>query len=139
MSSKREQIMAAIMAKLTPAGLGATVYRSRKEAVDRAEGNVAILEWVTDQATQNFHTFTEWRLSIAVTVFVRADAPDTAADPVVVEIHKRIMSDRTLGGLCQDIEAQVSSLDIVSADKESAVLTNSFDIMYRTSQEDISV
>jgi len=136
----REDIMTALAAKLSAGGtLGGTVFRSRSAAQARTDGIVVVIEPTADQAQQNVIPKVDWRLTVAVTVIARGSIPDQTADPVVAEAYKRIMADLTLGGLCYDIQPQALSWDIVSADKDAAVVTALFDVLYRTSLTDISV
>lgn len=136
----REDIMSALATKLNAGGnLGGSVFRSRSAAQARTDGIVVVIEPVADQASQFVIPKVDWRLTIAVTVIARGSVPDQTADPVVAEAYKRVMSDLTLGGLCYDIQPQAAQWDIVSADKDAAVVTNLFDVLYRTSLTDISV
>lgn len=136
----REDILAAVAAKLSAGGnLGGSVFRSRSAAQARDDGIVVVVEPITDQAQQNVIPKMDWRFTVAVTVIARGTIPDQTADPVVAEAYKRVMSDLTLGGLCYDIQPQAAQWDIVSADKDAAIVTSLFDVLYRTSLIDISV
>jgi hypothetical protein len=140
MTSVREQILSAVVTALNGSGtIGGTVFRSRSAAQARTDGIIIVVEPSADQAEQRVIPKIDWRLTVSVTVIARGSIPDQAADPVVQEVHKRIMADLTLGGLCYDVQPQMSSWDIVSADKDAAVVTNTFDVLYRTALEDISV
>lgn len=140
MPSIRENIVAAIKAKLDAGGnIGGSVFRSRSAAQARNDGIIIVVEPVVDQAQQNVIPKVDWRLSVSVTVIARGTIPDQTADPIVAEIYKRIMADLTLGGLCYDIQPQSSSWEILSADKDAAIVTSVFDVLYRTSLADISV
>jgi hypothetical protein len=140
MTTIREDIIASIKSKLDAGGnIGGAVFRSRSATQARDDGIIIIVEPVMDQATQNVIPKLDWRLTVAITVIARGAIPDQAADPVVAEVHKRVMSDLGLGGLCHDIQPQSSSFEFVSADKDAMVVTNTFDVLYRTSLNDISV
>lgn len=138
--SRREQILAAVKSKLdADGGVGGSTFRSRQAALSRNDGTAVVIEPLLDQSTQMAIPMLDWRLSLAITVIARGDIPDQIADPVVAEIHRRMMADLTLGGLAYDVQPQSSSWEFVSADKDAALVTMSFDMLYRTALEDISV
>jgi hypothetical protein len=81
---------------------------------------------------------------VAVLVCVHSDIPDQAADPIIVDAHKRLMPtvggfvDHTLGGLLgvQDVAEADANFAIEGFD---GVIGLAYDIKYRHSVGDQSV
>lgn len=118
MTSKREQIIAAIAAALD--GI-APVYRSRVEAFQRSESPALVVEPGPDtSAAEPVSTCKiDWTLLVTIAVHTRGGIPDQTADPLIVDIHDALMADRSLGGLAMDcwpvsIDPQFDKADAVS-------------------------
>lgn len=135
MSTKRETILAAVRTALTgTAGVGARIYRSRVEPLAREESPAIVVEPVQDQAQQNTSLPTlDWSLTVRVAVIVRGIIPDQVADPIVEDMHARLMADLTLGGIAIDIQPQAVSFELVEADQPAGVISCDYLIRYRTS------
>lgn len=140
MSSVRENILAAIVAALgTAPAIGATVHRSRVTALGRGESPAIIVEPVNDQSQQATVPKLDWALQVRVAVIARGDAPDQVADPYVANVHKKIMADMTLGGLCYDVQPLGVTFDLVDADNSVGVVSMTFQVLYRTGLQDVTV
>ena len=99
MATRREQVLAAINAAVVPtAGVSGRVYRSRVEPLARQESPAIVIEPLNDSADQNTSLPTlDWSLTVRVAVIVRGIVPDQLADPIICDMHSRIMADLTLG------------------------------------------
>jgi hypothetical protein len=135
MSTKREQILAAIRTALTgTTGVGTRIYRSRVEPMARAESPAIVVEPVSDTAEQNTSLPTlDWSLTVRVAVIVRGAIPDQLADPIVQDMHSKLMADLTLGGYAIDIQPQAVAFEMVEADQPAGVISCDYLIRYRTS------
>lgn len=135
MSTKREQILAAIRTTLTnTVGVGTRIYRSRVEPLARQESPAVIVEPIKDRCEQNTSLPTlDWSLLVRVAVVIRANVPDQAADPVVESLHSRLMADLTLGGLAIDIQPFQVEFQTVEADVPAGVVMCDYLVKYRTS------
>lgn len=135
MSSKREQILAAIRAALTgTTGVGTRIYRSRVEPMARQESPAIVVEPVSDTAEQNTSLPTlDWSLTVRVAVIVRGAIPDQVADPIIESLHAKLMADLTLGGYAIDIQPQSVNFEMVEADQPAGVISCDYLIRYRTS------
>lgn len=135
MTTRRETILTAVRSALTgTTGVGTRIYRSRVEPMARAESPAIVVEPVQDQAEQNTSLPTlDWSLTVRVAVIVRGNIPDQQADPIVENMHSRLMADLTLGGVAIDIQPQSVNFEMVEADQPAGVISCDYLIRYRTS------
>lgn len=135
MTTKRETILAAVRTALTnTTGVGTRIYRSRVEPMARAESPAIVVEPVNDTAEQNTSLPTlDWSLTVRVAVIVRGNIPDQQADPIVENMHSRLMADLTLGGYAIDIQPVSVNFEMVEADQPAGVISCDYLIRYRTS------
>ena len=135
MSSKREQILAAIKTNLTgTTGVGTRIYRSRVAALTRAESPALVLEPITDTPNINNSTYLkiDWTLRIRVVVVVRGEIPENIADSTIESLHTKILTNTTLGGLAIDIQPSTQSFEVLDADQPAGIITCEYEIQYRT-------
>jgi hypothetical protein len=135
MTTKRETILAAVRTALTgTTGVSTRIYRSRVEPMARAESPAIVIEPVNDTAQQNTSLPTlDWSLTVRVSVIVRGNIPDQLADPIVEDLHAKLMADLTLGGVAIDVQPQAVAFEIVEADQPAGVISCEYLIRYRTS------
>lgn len=135
MTTRRETILAAVRTALTgTTGVSTRIYRSRVEPMARAESPAIVVEPVQDQAEQNTSLPTlDWSLTVRVAVIVRGAIPDQVADPIVENMHSRLMADLTLGGYAIDIQPVSVNFEMVEADQPAGVISCEYLIRYRTS------
>jgi len=135
MTTRRETILAAVRTALTgTTGVSARIYRSRVEPMARAESPAIVIEPLQDQAAQNTSLPTlDWSLTVRVSVIVRGVVPDQQADPIVQDMHSKLMADLTLGGYAIDIQPQGVTFEMVEADQPAGVISCDYLIRYRTS------
>jgi hypothetical protein len=135
MTTRRENILAAVRTALTnTTGVGTRIYRSRVEPMARAESPAIVVEPISDTAEQNTSLPTlDWSLTVRVAVIVRGAIPDQQADPIVQDMHSKLMADLTLGGYAIDIQPQAVAFEMVEADQPAGVISCDYLIRYRTS------
>jgi hypothetical protein len=135
MTTKREQVLAAIRTALTgTTGVSTRIYRSRVEPLARGETPAIVVEPISDTAQQNTSLPTlDWSLTVRVAVIVRGNIPDQVADPIVQDMHAKLMADLTLGGYAIDIQPQGVTFDLAEADQPSGVIACDYVVRYRTS------
>jgi len=135
MTTRRETILAAVRTALTgTTGVSARIYRSRVEPMARAESPAIVIEPLQDQAAQNTSLPTlDWSLTVRISVIVRGVVPDQQADPIVQDMHSKLMADLTLGGYAIDIQPQGVTFEMVEADQPAGVISCDYLIRYRTS------
>jgi hypothetical protein len=140
MATKREQILSAIVTTLAgTTGVSMRIYRSRVEPMARAESPAIVVEPITDQPQQNTSLPTlDWSLTVRVAVIVRGTVPDQLADPIVEDMHSKIMADLTLGGYAIDVQPDAVSFDLVEADQPAGVISCNYLIRYRTAVDDLT-
>ena len=140
MTTKRESILADIASTLAgTVQVGSRIYRSRVVPLSRGESPAIVIEPVGDTSVQNTSLPTlDWSLTVRVSVIVRALVPDQAADPIVEDMHSRLVSDLTLGGYAIDVQPQSVSFEIVDADQPAGVISCDYVVRYRTSVADLA-
>jgi hypothetical protein len=140
MPSVREQILQEITTRLGPtAGISGRAYRSRAEAAARAEMPCLIVTPLTDAAERVVATCrVDRKLLVRVGVIVHGDTPDQTADPVIVDLHKRLIpaGDCTLGGLAVDISQSGDNFTMAHTD---GIIAVDYIVFYRHAEEDISL
>jgi hypothetical protein len=134
MTTKRERILRAIKENLTlTSGVGGRVYRSRVTAVQRAESPAIVIEAISDTPVQNTSLPTlDWRMRVRVSVIVRGDTPDEIADPIIENMHARMVADLTLGGYAIDVQPDEVSFNMFDSDQPAGVIFNDYIVQYRT-------
>jgi len=139
-SSKREQILAAIEATLAgTAGVGSRIYRSRVDAFSRNEAPAIVVEGGRETATVISNCKLDWTLDVLVAIYARGAVPDQLADPVRVSAHAKLMADRSIGGLAMDIVPISVDPQLEAADQPAVWMVCTYQVRYRTSVEDLSV
>jgi hypothetical protein len=140
MTTKRESILADIASSLAgTVQVGSRIYRSRVEPLARGESPAIVIEPVSDTAEQVTALPTlDWSLTVRVSVIVRSAVPDQAADPIVKDMHSKIVSDLTLGGYAIDVQPQSVNFELLEADQPAGVISCIYVVRYRTSVSDLS-
>lgn len=140
MTTRRETILTAVRTALTnTAGVSTRIYRSRVEPMARAESPAIVIEPVNDTAEQNTSLPTlDWSLTVRISVIVRGNIPDQLADPVVEDMHSKLMADLTLGGVAMDIRPQNVNFEMVDADQPAGVISCDYLIRYRTANANLT-
>lgn len=139
MTTKREQILQAVAATLAgTAGVAGSVYRSRTEALERAEAPALIVSWEGEEPTEDVSGLMEKRLTVVVGVYTRGDTPDSLADPIVDSVHARLMAAPTLGGLAMDLAEGGTTVEFDEADQTAAIVNMRFVVWYRHARANLS-
>ena len=140
MTTKRETILARIATVLAgTTGVSDRIYRSRVTALQRTETPSIIFEPQSDSVEQVASLPTlDHTLTVRFSVVVRSDTPHTTADPVVENMHSRLMADLTLNGNAIDIQPSTTVFEFVDADVGGLVTQVEYDIRYRTQVADLS-
>jgi hypothetical protein len=135
MSSRREQILAAITTTLEAVPGAVGVWRSRAEALMRDEAPAIVIAPARDQpAVPRVSTrFIDHSFTLEVAVNARGLIPDQLADPLLVAIHALLMADRSVGGLAVDVRPGATSWQLDKADLTSCWAVQQWTIDYRTS------
>ena len=140
MTTKRESILADIASSLAgTVQVGSRIYRSRVVPLSRGESPAIVVEPVSDTAEQNTSLPTlDWSLTVRVSVICRGAVPDQQADPIVEDMHSRIVADLTLGGYAIDVQPESVSFEMLDADQPAGVISCTYVVRYRTSVSDLS-
>ena len=144
-ASRREQILQAVVTTLAGTTLvGSRIWRSRVEALSRDEAPAIVvapgIDKSIDQDRGGGSSFgkLDQELMIAIAVYVRGAPPDSIADPIEVDVHSKLMADRTIGGLAFDIYPVKRTPQIEEGDQIAGWLVTEYKVRYRTSFSDIS-
>lgn len=140
MTTKRETILARITTVLAgTTGVSDRIFRSRTTAFTRTETPSIVIEPQNDSVEQNTSLPTlHHTLSVTISVVVRSATPHQTADPVVENMHSRLMADLTLNGNAIDIQPANTSFEFIDADQAAVVVGCNYDIIYRTNIDDLS-
>jgi hypothetical protein len=140
MSTKQEQILAAVYTMLQPlTETQGRVYRSRQEAFSRSESPAVVIEPGPDSAAPEPVSTCkiDWTFTLAIAVYARGEVPDQVADPVIEEIHSLLMADRDLAGLAMDLWPISRDPQFDKADMAAAWVVLLYRVRYRTSVTDL--
>jgi hypothetical protein len=145
-ASKRELVLAAIVAKLTdaadkPPALNVHRYRTRPIDSDRLPAAVVYVGpgrgGVGENVTRMDHDpGLEHALSVRIELRVTGEPPDAIVDPLYVWVIKTLRGDPTLSGLCRDIEEQASSFDAEERDRIYGALALDLLVSFATKEND---
>jgi len=141
MTMIREQILAAITTALAgTVQVGTRIYRSRAEPVARNEAPVLIIEPTDESARQEPVSlcWIDWALNVDVVVYTRGVVPDQQAAPIQVDVHSKLMADRTLGGLVMDVWPVRTQYGRDGGDQVPGWTVMSYAIRYRTRVDDLA-
>ena len=144
--SIREQILAHIAATVLPgtAQVGSRIYRSRAQAYSRSEAPAITVSPGEDNPVNAPRTTgaslgrLDQVLPVLIEIYVRGDVPDQLADPIGVDVHSRMMADRTLGGLAHDVQPDGWRPEYEQADATAGWIGHKFLVRYRTRDDAIN-
>ena len=132
MSTKRETIMAALVAELAgTVGVGSRIYRSRTEALAGDESPALVVMPIQEAGNENAIGSIDAQLTVQVAVYQRGATPDSLADPTVESAFGKIMGSPTLGGLAVDISEAGTTWEFDDGNDEAAWIGMNFVIWYR--------
>ncbi len=146
MASRRELILAAIVAALTdaadkPPALTIHRYRTRPIDSDRLPAAVVYVGpgrgGVGENVSRMDHdTGLEHALSVRIELRIMGEPPDAVLDPLYVWAVKTLRSNPTLGGLARDLEEQTSSFDAEERDRVYGALAIDVLVTFATKEND---
>lgn len=137
--SKRETILARIVTALAgTTGVSSRIYRSRVEPLARGEAPALVVEPISDTATQDTLGTLQWVMTVRVAIIVRGNVPDQLADPIITDVHAKLMGDATLGGYVIDMLPTTVSFENLEADQPAGVVSAEFAVTYRTDLNSLS-
>jgi len=148
--SIREQIIIAIMDTLTGWAPG-RVFRSRRDAIGSREMPAVAVYPVNENVEPQMSARARRSLNIAVEIIDRGSEadqdvlnpagcpPDKVSDETIVAIHRLIMGNQFLGGLCEFIDEGGTEWAIVAADQDIATARMGFAVSYITTIADLAV
>lgn len=141
MATKREQILQAIESALAgTVQVGTRIYRSRVTPLARGESPAIVVEPGRDDPQQNTSLPTlDWTFNVRVIVIVRGEVPDQVADPIIEDLHAKLMADLSLGGVAMDIQPATVIFELIEADQPAGAITCNFVVRYRTAVSSLSV
>ena len=145
MASIREQILERIRTVTLPGTVqvGQRIYRSRAQAYSRSEAPAITISPGEDNPVNAPRTIgaglgrLDQALPVLVEIYVRGDVPDQLADPIGVDVHARMMADRTMGGLAHDVQPDGFRPEYEQADASAGWMQYRFLIRDRTRDDAI--
>lgn len=138
MASRREQILAHVASALAgTTQVGSRIYRSRVDAFSRDEAPAIVIEPGPNRAQEFSNCKINWTLDLIVAIYTRGQIPDQLADPIAIDVHSRIMADRTLGGLAMDIMPTLEDPQRDKADLTSLWMVLTYQVRFRTAADSL--
>ncbi len=140
MTTKRESILADIASTLAgTVQVGSRIYRSRVVPLARGESPAIVIEPTGDTPQYSLRLDRlDWSLAVRISIIVRGAVPDQTADPIVEDVHSKIMTDLTAGGFALDVEPGPVSFEQIDADQPAGVIGMNFVVKYRSLLTDLS-
>ena len=145
-ASLREQILDHIATTVLPGTVQVStrIYRSRAQAYSRSEAPAITVSPGQDNPVNAPRTTgaslgrLDQVLPVLIEIYVRGDVPDQLADPIGVDVHARMMADRTLGGLAHDVQPDGWRPEYEQADATAGWIGHKFLIRYLTRDDAIN-
>lgn len=140
MASRRELILDAMETALAgTAQVGSRIFRSRVEAFIRGELPALVLQSVSDEPTQTNLARLSWELNFQITIYISGDEPDRLADPIVEDVHSKIMDPANPARVyLVDLLPSSVGFDVEQGDKPVGIVTLGFVATYQTNLNNIS-
>lgn len=120
-------------------GVGGRVYRERGPAF--MKGELPAIDLVPDNAAANQgHSTcrTKWTVLVHVIICVNGGAVSAVADPICADVHRLLLADVTLGGLATAVRAVGTRWMVEQGDSAPGVVDLTYEIDYRTDQDDLT-
>lgn len=142
--SIREQILLTVETVLAgTVKVGSKVYRSRVDAFGRNESPSILIETIKDDQKEEISICKlDWDFKFRITTVVREKTPDSYADPIVQDIHSRIVNSWLSGALKPlliDMQPLGYFPQMMDGDQPIALIHQDFRVAYRTSFADLSI
>lgn len=146
MTSRREQILQAAMetlAEIMAPGVDGYIPVDRDPMLptDRSTNVLIVVDWKKETVATLTSDREEVSMMIEMAVQMRAqnwtDQERTVLDGLMSKAHKALMSDRTLGGLCQAIYRRGATRDTQVAGDVIGEITHAYEIIYRHKASDL--
>ncbi|MGZ3743857.1 MAG: hypothetical protein ACXVB1_00265 [Pseudobdellovibrionaceae bacterium] len=109
------------------------VFRSRVDPFNSDALPCVSIEPVSDQADSTNLAYIDWKLLVRITTYAKGDIPDQVADPIIADIHSKMMSDETLGGLLMGMRPDGVNYEFLEAGTPLVSISYDFELSYRTS------
>ena len=140
MATRRESIMQALKTALNgTTQVGSRIYRSRVAALARAECPAVSIEPLRDTPTNNVLPKLDHLLIVQIAVFVRGSIADQLADPIIEDIHRKLISNAPLNALLTGLEPGATNWLLLDGDQDIGVITLDYEVRYRTTFADLSL
>lgn len=132
--TKREQILAAVKTKLqTMSSISSSkVFRSRVDPFLAENLPGVTIEPAGDVVISATIAYIDWKLNVRIITFTQGETPDQVADPIIAEIHSKMMSDETLGGLLMGMAPIGLHFEFLESGTPKVAITYDFELTYRT-------
>ncbi len=130
--SKREDILSSILLKLKtiPGVSPSNCVRSRVHPADEKLLPAISLKPISDQENEVAFGFFRNSLIVEVNISAAGVVSDSVADTFISQVRNKLMEDRTLGGLVQDIVPQQVKFEFFPANRPICEAYYTFFITY---------
>lgn len=141
MNSIRERIIQAMIATISASAMahtGKAPIRQSPLALTREDSPAILIEVVGDNAGERTNDREARVLQVRISALWRDDG-FADADSAMVDIHRELLANANLGGLCQNIIQGDADFENEDADAGAVITPVSYSIPYRTRIRDIAV
>lgn len=136
MPTKREQIIQAVMAAISGA-TGASVFRSRHDALASQELPAVVVTWTTEQPREQFASFIDKDLQVLVSVYAAGPTQDADADAVSQSVYTAVLSSSAIQALVVDVQETGTDRESDQAADSYVCLQTGFVMKYRHSRTNL--
>lgn len=138
MTTKREQILQAIKAKLTAIPGMISVERTREDALTRSESPSAVITWSGERKKPVSYGVVDKLLSVHVAYYTRGAVPDQVADQYIEAGHALLLADKTLGGLTLDLSEDRTDVETDESDLPTGWIVVTYIAWYRHQEANLA-
>ncbi|AKJ30680.1 hypothetical protein [Caldimonas brevitalea] len=142
MTSVRERLLRAVLARLSAAVAPVPVLRAPTSPVRRDDSPALLLFPETDAVTGHANALVDRALTFRLVAIARGipdlDSAFDVADRLVVAAHAALFADPNLGGLAIALREIDSEWDAEDADAGAVAMPVRYEIRYRTHAQDLT-
>lgn len=136
MTTKKEQILSHLATLFGDVGIPVT--RNRVEPFSKGAVPAIAIESGKGTPTFEIHGFIDWVQEALITIYVKGDELETQVDPYIKNVHKKLMSDKSLNGLSMDISISDFEPTVLDADTPIGIYQLTYLIKFRTLETDLT-
>jgi len=138
MNTHRETVIAAVIAKLTAAGVASgRIFRSRSYALAANELPAIVIRAGNESVDNNQRTISIRTFDVELEIVVRGEPADQLADPVIAEASAAILADQSLGNtIYRIVESSIGAPELADGNGTTGLVRVTYTATYATRLND---